>query len=102
MEVSEAGNTVEPDKIDFVRSDIEIVDDVIAHRLRENKQIVCASAGECVVARPSENRRPWRVGLDIVAETGGTRRTISISPGLSNAEQRCTGVGGRGENRERA
>ena len=39
-DISEAGNAIKSDKINFVRSDVEMVNNVIADRLSENEEII--------------------------------------------------------------
>ena len=56
LDITEACNIGEAEEVDLVGRNIEIAD-LAADRLRENKFIVTADAGERVVARPCENRR---------------------------------------------
>ena len=78
--VAEAGNAGKARQVDFVGRDVEIVDRVVADRLREDEEVVAAGAGQRVVARPGEDRQPRRIGLDVVGHKGGSGAAVRRWP----------------------
>ena len=65
----------------------------MADRLREHEHVVAARAGQIVVARQGEDRRAWRVDLDVVDKRSGA--AIGIGHGDIECHRTCISVGGR-------
>ena len=101
LDITEACNIGEAEEVDLVGRNIEIVDRVAADRLRENKFIVTADAGERVVSRPCENRRAGCIGFDVIGNCSEASGAARISPALSDTELDRSSISSCRQNRQR-
>ena len=76
LDVAEARDAGEADEVDLVGGEVEIVQRVVADRLREHEQVVTGGSRELIVARPREDRRILRVDLNVIRDEGCRCTTI--------------------------
>src|SRR5262245_43261204 len=101
LNVTEAGDIAKPDEVDFVGSGVEIVNNVLADWLCEDKQTVHASSRERVITRPGEDWCALRKHLYVVGDDGPTSAAVGISPAFRYIEDQRASVVSRRGNRER-
>src|ERR1700686_184127 len=100
--IAETRNVGETQQIDLVCRYIEIVDRVVADRLRENELVVPARASQRIIAREGEDRHTLRVSLNVVGNYCRSDAAVSVGPGLGHVEHHRAGVGGGSRDRQRA
>ncbi len=72
---------------------------VIADWLFEHEEIVAARASQGVDIGKGEDRRIWRVGLDIVHNSRSANGAIGVDPALGDSKSCCAGLGGSSQHR---
>ena len=84
--VIEAGKSRKADEVNFIVAGVEIVDGVVADRLREDEQIVAPAPVSVSSPDQAKIGAPLCKNLHIVGHGGAAAAAVGIGPGFRHIE----------------